>query len=483
MSDETTKQPREDFQQQLDEVQGQLLALVLSVRALAITHPRRACRALSACSWRGLLGRLPLRTSPRRLWRAQFRNDTALFLGETEGILGVTAYGFILGQPTVDLILPRHVDVVAAEDEIAQETQWLLAHRKNRVLKLFPCDFELLELVSASLHEQQILEQIHRVQADASIVDGLKYLEGLCDILRLNPDQLDPVGQIAIEGPRCIGTLAEFTQQEAAGHLVAAGATALHGCGGRERILCMYVNALTEHVTTADFWDKLKQQNAGELEQLTRLERGEAGASLAFGPCDRTMTTENALFNEQRTAESAAYLLYRAGGRLPRIKLMKLLYLAERLSLQRYGEPITGDKLVAMPNGPVLSMTLDLINDARPSALGGWEGWIADRENHMLALADPSMIRTPEQDLRALSESDIEILTETWEKFGHFERWALVEYTHSDACPEWQDPEGSSRAISYMDVFEAVGYTAQAAQILADKLDAQQKINAAFNPC
>jgi hypothetical protein len=42
---------------------------------------------------------------------------------------------------------------------------------------------------------------------------------------------------------------------------------------------------------------------------------------------------------------------------LPVIKLIKLMYLAERLSLQRYGEPLTGDRLVSMPDGPVLSMT------------------------------------------------------------------------------------------------------------------------------
>jgi uncharacterized phage-associated protein len=52
------------------------------------------------------------------------------------------------------------------------------------------------------------------------------------------------------------------------------------------------------------------------------------------------------LFNEVRTAQAAAFLLYRAGGKLPLIKLVKLLYLAERLSLKKYGEPITGDKLL-----------------------------------------------------------------------------------------------------------------------------------------
>ena len=42
------------------------------------------------------------------------------------------------------------------------------------------------------------------------------------------------------------------------------------------------------------------------------------------------------------------------------------MYLAERESLARYGEPITGDVLVSMKHGPVLSKTLDHITHAKP---------------------------------------------------------------------------------------------------------------------
>lgn len=68
------------------------------------------------------------------------------------------------------------------------------------------------------------------------------------------------------------------------------------------------------------------------------------------------------LFDERKAAQAAAFLLHKAGGRLPLLKLMKLLYLSERESLQKYGDTITGDTFVSMPNGPVLSMTLNFIN-------------------------------------------------------------------------------------------------------------------------
>ena len=186
-------------------------------------------------------------------------------------------------------------------------------------------------------------------------------------------------------------------------------------------------------------------------------------------------------FDERKAAEAAAFLLLKAGGKLPLIKLVKLLYLAERLSLQRYGEPLTGDRLVAMPNGPVLSMTYAHMNGALPSREGGWESWIADRAGHEVALRDPSKLRTPEQDLLRLSDSDIEVLAEVWSQFGHWDRWKLVAYTHSDACPEWEDPEGSSRPIAYEVLFSTMGYSPEQAAAMVERSTAQRSLNASLN--
>jgi uncharacterized phage-associated protein len=187
------------------------------------------------------------------------------------------------------------------------------------------------------------------------------------------------------------------------------------------------------------------------------------------------------LFDERRTAQAAAYLLYKAGGSLPLIKLMKLMYLAERLSFQRYGEPITGDKLVSMDHGPVLSRTLDCINGFSPSIEGGWETWVADKAGHEVALRDQNMVRSPEEDLPRLSESDLEVLGETWAEFGDWDRWRLVDYTHLGGCPEWQDPDGSSQPILYETLFEKLGYTTEQSKALSDRLLEQRQLNDALN--
>jgi uncharacterized phage-associated protein len=186
--------------------------------------------------------------------------------------------------------------------------------------------------------------------------------------------------------------------------------------------------------------------------------------------------TSAPLYNEQVAAEVAAYFLHSAGGILPVIKLVKLMYLAERLSLERYGEPLTGDRLVSMDHGPVLSITYNHMTGALQSADGGWDSWVADREEHMVSLVDPSKIRSPGQDLLHLSESDLEVLQEIWEHFGHWDRWRLRDYTH-DHCPEWQNPHGSSKPIEYEQLFEALDLSADQVASRLGHLKEQEQIN------
>ena len=182
-------------------------------------------------------------------------------------------------------------------------------------------------------------------------------------------------------------------------------------------------------------------------------------------------------FDEKRTAQAAAFLLYQAKGSLPLIKLLKLLYLAERLSLSRYGEPITGDSIVAMEHGPVLSATLNHINGALLSGEGGWATWISDRENHKVALRDESMIRTPEQDLLKLSDADLEILNEIWANFGHLDKWSLVSYTHSPNVPEWKDPGQSSNPIPYATLLPLLGHSEEHTEYLLQRISTQSHLN------
>lgn len=133
------------------------------------------------------------------------------------------------------------------------------------------------------------------------------------------------------------------------------------------------------------------------------------------------------------------------------IKLMKLLYLADRLSMERYDVPMTDDFQCNMKNGPVLSSTLDLMNGARPSL--AWSALISPIQNHQVQLQR----QFAWDELDELSRADRAILDEIFSKYGHMNRWKLVDLVHE--LPEWENPGASSKAINTEVTFESFGCT------------------------
>ncbi len=181
------------------------------------------------------------------------------------------------------------------------------------------------------------------------------------------------------------------------------------------------------------------------------------------------------MFNERKVAQMAAFLLRKQNDRMPHLKLMKLLYLADRESMGRFGAPISGDRIVAMPHGPVLSMTLNLMDGDVESAPGGWDGLISDKENHELSLKHA----ITRDDLDELSQADIDVLEAVWAQFGHMDKWTIRDYTH-DHCPEWTDPNGSSNPISYESVFRALGQPAEVAMELSARIESERTLDKIF---
>lgn len=181
------------------------------------------------------------------------------------------------------------------------------------------------------------------------------------------------------------------------------------------------------------------------------------------------------MFDERKVAQTAAYFLHKRGGKMSHLKLMKLLYLADRESMRIYGEPISEDRFVSMDHGPVLSSTFNLMSGSVQSVPDGWEAWIADIQDHEVELrreVDPD-------GLVFLSEADLEILDNVWKDFGHMTRWQIRDYTH-DHCPEWEDPNHSSRPLKPVRVFRALGRSPEEAKQLAADLEEKNQMDQLF---
>ena len=182
------------------------------------------------------------------------------------------------------------------------------------------------------------------------------------------------------------------------------------------------------------------------------------------------------MFNERKVAHMAVFFLARAGGQVSHLKLMKLLYLAERESIKQYCIPMCGDDLVAMAHGPVLSKTLDLMDGDVKSQNDGWDKWVSTKANHQLYWVNKIEL----DQLDELSKADIGILGSTWEKFGSMGQWEIRDYTHVH-CPEWKDPKGSSRLISYENLLEALGRSPKEARLIAKKIREENAIDSNFS--
>jgi len=180
------------------------------------------------------------------------------------------------------------------------------------------------------------------------------------------------------------------------------------------------------------------------------------------------------MFSEHKIAQMGAFFIDKEGGIMPHLKLMKLMYLSDRLSMDKWGYPISYDCMVSMPHGPVLSKTLEYINgDSRAQI---WNKWVSDKENHKVALNKAPLKRG---DLDQLSDAEITILTSVWAEFGAMDQWQIRDYTH-DSCKEWQDPNGSSHPISYGAVFIALGKDKALSVELQKEIEESKKVDGFF---
>jgi uncharacterized phage-associated protein len=142
--------------------------------------------------------------------------------------------------------------------------------------------------------------------------------------------------------------------------------------------------------------------------------------------------------------------------------MLKLLYLANRESLKETGRPVTGDRIVAMEHGPVLSSVYDLIKGEHT----GWAVWsefIGKKGYRIELLHDTGN--------GALSKYEIGKLRELTERYSEANEWDMVEIVH--ALDEWKknDPGKSSKPIPFEDILEAIVRIADKEAILQDARD------------
>lgn len=180
------------------------------------------------------------------------------------------------------------------------------------------------------------------------------------------------------------------------------------------------------------------------------------------------------MFTGEKIAQMAAFFADKEGGAIDTLKLVKLLYLADREAIESFGAPISYDKMVSMPHGPALSTALDLVHgDINGRTADEWSQWIGESRHHQVALNRQASRASLDQ----LSDQNIAILEKVWADFGHMDKWQIRDYTH-EHLPEWRDPNGSSFPIGDLDLLRALGRTDDEAEAIAKDLREQRELSA-----
>ncbi len=135
--------------------------------------------------------------------------------------------------------------------------------------------------------------------------------------------------------------------------------------------------------------------------------------------------------------------------RMAYLRLLKLLYIAERESLKETGRPIIGDHVVAMDHGPVFTRVYSLV---KGEAVGTdvWNNYLVKDHYHLELSHSP--------DVGELSRYEVEKLQEVGKRYEDWNDWEVVRETHS--FEEWKNNipiKGSSLPIPFAHILKAVG--------------------------
>lgn len=134
----------------------------------------------------------------------------------------------------------------------------------------------------------------------------------------------------------------------------------------------------------------------------------------------------------KKATQALNFFAVKKDGRINKMKAIKLIFLADKLHLRKYGRTIIGDSYLAMKFGPVGSQTKNIaeISDRLPKEIS-----IYARKYIKPTLDKNTFVSVNSVDLDLFSKTDIECLNKVYDEFSDKDQFELAEITHK--YPEW----------------------------------------------
>jgi uncharacterized phage-associated protein len=162
-------------------------------------------------------------------------------------------------------------------------------------------------------------------------------------------------------------------------------------------------------------------------------------------------------FDYEKTVAACLYIVSKNLPELTMAKLFKLLYFSDKDHLVRYGRTITGDRYVAMKDGPVPSHLYDLFKEMRGTPSSEPAVLLAKNINAEVSTYQyPRLVAIGRIDPMQLSVSDMASLDRILFEFGQLTFLRLRSLTHDTPAWEnaWAERKSDSDPMKFEDFFE-----------------------------
>lgn len=156
-------------------------------------------------------------------------------------------------------------------------------------------------------------------------------------------------------------------------------------------------------------------------------------------------------FDNKKTTQAINFLATKEGGKIDKLKVIKLIWVADRLHLRKYGRPIVNDTYLAMRYGAVGSSVKDFTGF-------NVEG---DEEKYLKKYLEPINkynIKSKKQvDTDVFSDSEIEMIEKSYNEYSSMDKFDLAKLSHE--FPEWKKFKealkvNTREVMSYEDFFK-----------------------------
>lgn len=169
------------------------------------------------------------------------------------------------------------------------------------------------------------------------------------------------------------------------------------------------------------------------------------------------------MFNNDKVLHSICYILKNNNNKINLLKLMKLLYLADRNSIKKTLQSISGDNFISMKYGPVLSNTLNILYSLKDS---DWGEYLRLEKNTSYYL---DVVLIKDCSLKKLNAFEINILEEIDKEFKNYNEWEIVDYTHKNIA-EWKETKNSKK-IRFYEIAKNLGFSDEEIEIAKEEYE------------